>query len=144
MNQHGFTLIEVLLSVAILTLLAGLSLPVYESFLRRNDLDITTQSIAMAIRRAQVHSRGADGNDTWGIEFLSSGVTLFKGSSYASRTAAYDETVPLPASVSLAGFSEVVFSKLSGAPNTTGSITLSSTVNDSRTITINAKGLVSY
>jgi len=144
MNQHGFTLVELLLSVAILSLLAGLSLPVYETFLRRNDLDLTTQNIAMAVRRAQTYSRGVDEDSQWGVAFLSSGVTLFKGTSYAARAASFDETIPLPASVSIAGLSEVLFSKVSGAPSATGAVSLTSTVNDSRTITINAKGLVSY
>ena len=144
MNQQGFTLIEVLLSVAILTLLTGLSLPVYETFVRRNDLDLTTQSIVASVRRAESYARGVNGDSTWGIEFLSSGVTLFQGATYASRNSAFDETIPLPNSLSISGTTEVVFSKLSAAPSTTGSVTLSGTTNDTRTITINAKGMVDY
>lgn len=144
MSEHGFTLVELLLSVAIITLLTGLSLPVYESFVRRNDLDLTTQSVVSVIRRAQTYSRGVSQDSTWGVEFLSTGATLFKGATYATRDSAYDESVTLPGSVSLNGTSEVVFAKLSATPSTTANVSLASTTNDSRTITVNAKGMVNY
>ncbi len=144
MSQHGFTLVELLLSVAIMTMLIGLSLPVYETFVRRNDLDLTAQNIAGAIRRAETYARGAKNDSTWGIEFLSSGVTIFKGSTYSTRDTSYDETVSLPGSVSISGDSEMIFSKLSGAPDAAGTVSLSSSTNDTRTIAVNAKGMVSY
>lgn len=144
MRQRGFTLIELLLSVAILTLLSGLSLPVYESFVRRNDLDLTAQSVVSSVRRAGIYARAVDGDSTWGVRFLSTSVTLFRGATYATRDANFDEIIPLPASVSLSGTSEIVFNKLSGTPNTTASVTLSGSTNDTRTITINTKGMVNY
>jgi prepilin-type N-terminal cleavage/methylation domain-containing protein len=144
MNNGGFTLIEVLLSVAILTLLTGLSLPVYESFVRRNDLDLTAQTIASTIRRAETYARGVNEDSTWGVRFTSPTTTLFKGTTYATRDATYDEIVTIPNSMTMTGTSEVVFSKLSAIPNTTASIDLNSTTNDTRTITVNAGGAVEY
>jgi prepilin-type N-terminal cleavage/methylation domain-containing protein len=144
MSQHGFTLVELLLSVAILTLLTGLSLPVYETFVRRNDLDLTTQSVVSSIRRAETYARANSGDSTWGVEFLSSGVTLFKGASYATRDTTWDETISLPNTVTLSGTSEIVFGKLSAAPNAVVSVTLSSTTNDARTVTVNGEGMVDY
>lgn len=144
MRQAGFTLIELLLSVAIIGVLSGLSLPVYESFARRNDLDLTAQSTVSAIRRAEVYARAVQGDSVWGVKFQSSGVTLFKGATYASRDTAFDETITLPGSVTISGLSEVQFAKLSAAPSTTGTVTLTSTANDTRTLTLNAKGMVDY
>jgi prepilin-type N-terminal cleavage/methylation domain-containing protein len=144
MNQHGFTLVELLLSVAIMTMLIGLSLPVYETFVRRNDLDLTTQNVASAIRRAEVYARGVKNDSTWSVEFLSSGITIFKGPTYSTRDTSYDETVSLPGSVSISGDSEMIFSKLSGTPDAAGTVTLTSSANDTRTVVVNAKGMVSY
>src|SRR3954470_6664551 len=127
MNERGFTLIELLLSVAILTLLIGLSLPVYETFVRRNDLDVTTQAVASAIRRAETYARGVNQDSTWGVEFVAPNVTLFKGATYASRDVAYDETIPLPGSVTSSGISEVVFTKLAAVPSISGGVTLGAT-----------------
>lgn len=143
-KQAGFTLIELLLSVAIIGVLAGLSLPVYESFARRNDLDVTAQGVASAIRRAETYARAVQDDSMWGIRFQSSGVTLFKGTSYATRDTAFDETISVPASVTMSGLAEVQFAKLSAAPSTTGTVTLISTTNDTRTLTLNAKGVVDY
>lgn len=142
--MKGFTLVEMLLSVAILTLLTGLSLPVYETFVRRNDLDITSQTVVGALRQAATNARGVNEDSVWGVRVQASGITLFKGSSYAARDTAYDDTTVMPGSITPSGTSEVTFTKVSGAPNAAGSITLTSNTNTTRTITINAEGSVDY
>jgi len=143
-QQAGFTLVELLVSVTIIILITGMTLPIYESFVRRNDLDLIAQSLALTIRRAETYARAVNYDSQWGVEIQSSGVTLFQGTSFAGRNTAYDETVTMPPSVSPSGLSEVQFAKFSAAPNTTGTVTLTSSANDTRTITINAKGTVSY
>jgi prepilin-type N-terminal cleavage/methylation domain-containing protein len=143
-NERGFTLIEMLLSIAIIVMLVGLSLPVYQSFQSRNDLDIATQSIADMLRRAQSYARGVNGDTTWGVHLQSGSATLFKGASYASRATGFDETTVIASTYTVSGVSDVVFSKFSATPSTTGSITLARTTNDTRTISINGKGMVSY
>lgn len=143
-HESGFTLVELLLSIAIITILTGVSLPVYESFVRRNDLDLTTQSIAFMLRRAETYARAVNRDSVWSVEMQASTVTLFQGTVFASRNTAYDETLSVPGSVTLGGLAEVQFAKVTAIPNTTGSITLASTTNDTRTITVNAKGMVDY
>ncbi|MGF7228744.1 MAG: pilus assembly FimT family protein [Candidatus Saccharibacteria bacterium] len=143
-HQAGFTLVELLLSVAIITILTGVSLPVYESFVRRNDLDLTTQSIAFILRRAETYARAVNRDSVWSVEIQASKVTLFQGTVFASRNTAFDETLSIPGSVTVGGLAEVQFAKMTALPNTTGSITLASTTNDTRTITVNAKGMVDY
>lgn len=142
-TSSGFTLIEVLLSVSIITILVGASMPVYQSFLTRTDLDITAEAIAGALRRAQTYSRGMNYDQQWGVEVQTGVVTLFRGSSFAGRNTAFDETTVIPPSISRSGLTEVLFAKLTGAPNTTGNITLTTT-NDTRTVSINAEGMVNY
>jgi len=139
----GFTLIEVLLSVAIIGLLVGLSLPVYLSFQNRNDVDIATQTIAETLRRGCAYSRAVQADSQWGVAILPTAITLFKGSSYASRDTTADETVTLPAVATVSGLTEVVFGKLSGTPTATGTITLTSPAT-TRSISLNAKGMVDY
>jgi len=46
LKKRGFTLPELLLSVAIIGALAGLSLPVYRSLMMKNDLDIAANTVA--------------------------------------------------------------------------------------------------
>jgi prepilin-type N-terminal cleavage/methylation domain-containing protein len=143
-RSEGFTLLEVLLCVAIIGLLAGLSVPVYETFVRRNDLDLTTQSIAMMLQRAETYARAVNRDSVWSVEIQSSKVILFQGTTFATRNTAYDETLSIPTSMVPSGLTEVQFSKMTALPNTTGSITLTSSTNSVNTVTINAKGTVSY
>lgn len=144
MNPKGFTLLEVLLSVAIISLLMGLSLPVYESFVRRNDLDLATQQLVATLRRAEAYARGINRDAVWSVRIQPSSVTLFQGTDFAARNVAYDETFTLSGSITPSGLSEIQFAKWSATPNTTGTITLNSSVNSTRTVTVNAKGMVNY
>jgi prepilin-type N-terminal cleavage/methylation domain-containing protein len=143
-QQAGFTLLEMLLSVAIIGMLVGISMPFYESFVRRNDLAIATQTVSTMLRRAEVYSRAGNGDSPWSVEIQSTVVTLFQGTDFAGRTTSFDEAVTLPGSVTASGTGEIQFAKLTAIPNTTGSITLTSSLSEVRTITVNAKGMVDY
>lgn len=146
-NEKGFSLIEMLLSVGIISVLVGLSLPIYQSFQSRNDLDLTTQSIAEMVRRAQTYARGNKGDGNWGVRIMSGSAVLFKGPDYVSRDPNLDEMTVIPSALTPGGLkdTDILFSKLTGTPSPTGSITLTNTnINDTRTITLNAKGMVSY
>jgi prepilin-type N-terminal cleavage/methylation domain-containing protein len=141
---HGFTLIEVLLSVTIITMLGTISLPVYASFQDRNNLQLTTESIANMLRRAQTYTRSVSGDSQWGVEIQSTSATLFKGAVFATRNTAFDETTAIPTTIAVSGLTEVLFAKFSAAPSATGTITLTSNANNTRAVGINAKGMVDY
>lgn len=143
MNK-GFTLLEVLLSIALVAVLAGMSIPIYQSFQNKNDLDIAAAAAVQSLRRAQVLARAVDGDTSWGVRLQSGSVVLFKGTSWAGRDSNYDEVFEISSSLALSGLSEIVFSKFSGTPQVTGNITLTSVNNDARTITINSKGTIGY
>lgn len=143
-DSRGFTLIEALLSVSIMGIIAGLSIPVYQIFLVQNDLSNNTESVASSLRRAQTYARGVKDDSTWGVKVQSSVITLFKGATFATRDAAYDETTPLPSTITAGGMDEIVYTKLLGTPSTTGTITITTSNNDTRMVTINAKGMVAY
>lgn len=146
-SEQGFSLIELLLSVTIIGLLVGLSMPVYQTFQNRSDIDVTTQGIADALRRAQSYARSGNGDSVWSFSMqpASKAFFIYKGNNFATRDTAYDEPFNLlGGGVVTSGLSAVTFSKLSGAPSTTGSIVLTGNNNETRTITINAEGMVTY
>jgi prepilin-type N-terminal cleavage/methylation domain-containing protein len=142
--SSGFTLLEVLLSVTIMTIIVGISVPVYETFVRRNDMDLAAQNLVLTLRRAQSYARSVKSDAVWSVEVESGAVTLFQGTDFGSRDTAFDESFPLPPSVTPSGLTEVQFSKFNALPSTTGSITLTSSASGTRVITINAKGTVDY
>ena len=142
--QKGFTLLEVLLSLAAITLIAGMSIPVYQSFQVRNDLDIAATTYAQTLRRAQLLSQAVDGDIAWGVYIIGGSITLFRGTAYALRDSSFDEVFDMPASITPSGVAEIVFTKFTGLPQTTGVVTLTSNINETRTITINVRGMVNY
>ena len=141
--QKGFTLLEVLLSIAAIAILAGISIPVWRNLQVKNDLDIATTTIVQDLRRAQVLSQAVDGDTSWGVKVQSGSIVLFKGTSYSTRDSTFDETFDLQSSITPSGTTEIVFAKFTGLPQTTGTITLTSE-QDSKNITINAKGMVDF
>lgn len=143
-QKSGFTLLETLLSIAIIGLIGGIGMPVYQSFQVRNDLDIVTTTVVQSIRRAQLLSQASDGDTNYGVRVETGTITLFKGASYGARDTTYDEVFDLPASITPSGVDEIVYEKFTGLPQTIGSIIFTSNTNETRTITINSKGTVSF
>lgn len=144
MGERGFTLVELLVVMAFFTVLMGVSMPVYANFQSRNDLSLASMMTGTMLRRAQTYSRAVKGDSQWGVNIQSSGATLFKGTSFATRDSTYDETFSFTGAITPSGSAEVVFSKLYGTPTAATTTTLTGNANETRTITVNAKGMVTY
>lgn len=142
--RAGFTLIEMALSIALLGLIFGMTMPLYRTFAIRNDLDIAVFTVVQDLHRAQTLSQIADGDSSWGVHVSSGSILMYKGSSYIGRDQTYDEVTNIPTTILLSGLSDVVFSKQTGFPQTTGTCTLTSSSNEIRNVTINQKGMVDY
>jgi len=143
-KRRGFTLLELLLTVSTIAVIAGFSLPLFLRAQNKNDLDVAAQSYAQALRRAQVLSVASQDDSAWGVRAESGQFVIFKGTSFVSRDSTLDETTSIPTNMTLSAPTELYFNKLSGAPSSTPSLSLTSVQNDSKTITINAKGIVSF
>ena len=142
-GDPGFTLLEMMLCLAIIAVAAGLSVPVYMRFQQAQNLDGTAEQIVDDLRRAAQYSRDGYFDATWGVHTNTGSVTLFRGSSFASRNAAYDETKALPGSVDISGISDVTFSKIDAQPSTTGAIIVS-TAGNTKTIGVHSYGMVDF
>lgn len=142
--KKGFTLVEVLLSLALIALIAGISIPVFQGLQTRNDLDVAANTIAQSMKRAQVLAQAVNSNDTWGVYIQEGNVTIFKGTDYASRDMSFDEISSISSTITKSGIDEVIFSEFYGEPQTTGTITLTSINEETRELAINEKGTVNY
>jgi len=136
--------LEVILVIAVVALAAGLSIPIYQSFQIKNELDIAAETTVKTLRRSQMQAVATDGDANWGIKIQTGNIVFFRGTSYAARDTAYDENIEISSNITPGGLSEIVFTKMSGESNATGAITLTSSLGDSRSITINSKGKIEY
>jgi prepilin-type N-terminal cleavage/methylation domain-containing protein len=142
-NNSGFTLIEVLVVVAIMIIAGSIILPVSADYRQRNDLDISQVSFAQSVRRAQQLSMSGDGDSQWGINAISGSVVIFKGNTYATRDANYDEKYDISSNITFGGQLEYDFAKVTGLPVQTGTATFTDGVYQKQ-VGINAKGIVNY
>jgi len=122
----GFTLLEILLVIGIISSLLVAIIPLGLDFYKNQELDTQTQFLIQTLRRAQSKAMSIELDSPFGVQI----------------NTPYDEVFDLPQIIKSSGLSEVVFSKFEGKPSVTGNITLSSD-NKSKTISINYFGTVS-
>ena len=70
--------------------------------------------------------------------------SIYKGANYILRDSSFDENTSIPTTIVPTGINEINFSKTAGLPSATGTFILTSQANETRTITINEKGMVDY
>ncbi len=143
MNRRGFTVVELMIAIALLGILVGAALAAYLPFQERNKVDLAVQSSVQELRRAQILSQAVDGDASWGVSVQVGTITLFQGASYALRDTSLDEEIAIDDSLTPSGLTEVVFTKFTGVPQSTGTLTLTGTY-ETRAVTINARGVLDY
>ena len=140
-SRIGFTAIDMLLTIGVIAITAGVSVPMYRNFQVRSDLDLAVDQTMQGLARAQLKSQAGEHDGAWGYQVA--GGTVFLGDAYATRDTGYDDTIALPLSVSAYGISEVEFARVNGTPSVTGDIILEAANGLRRTITVSADGTLS-
>jgi len=144
MKIKGFTSIELMLTIAIIAIIASFSLPVSISFMNKNNLDIAANSFSQDMHQAQTYAKAMKNDSQWGVKVNTGEVVLFKGSTYTGRDTAYDEIISISSSIIPGGTTEYVFNKFTGDLPSGYSMTLTSVDNDIKTIDVNRKGMVQF
>lgn len=134
MRRSGFSIIEMVLVLGVVSVMTGISVPIYRDYQIKSDLNLATEQVSQGIERARLLSQSATQDSGWGF-FVPQGV-LYRGESYIARDPSFDETYSMPSTIKVNGLLEVAFSPISGDPTETGQIQLT-TINDAeRTILI--------
>ncbi len=141
-GRQGFTLIEILVSIAILTTLIGLglymSMDSYRSYLSRSERDTVVSLLERARSRAMANVY----QTPWGVCTSGTSYIVFRGTTCTLGAATNEET-PLNPGAVIAGMdstSPVVFSQL--AATTTGKVVTVTEQSKVSTITINNEGTI--
>jgi len=145
-KQGGFNLIQVLLVVAIFLVIASMTVPSLYQFQTGAQIDTVTAEISQNLRRAQSRAMVGYNDSNWGVYFTAGVYTIFSGDEYNTRDMSEDEDYTYSGSIQVINdfADQIVFSKITGIPDTAGTVTLSTTGNEQSVITINTLGVIEY
>lgn len=148
--SSGFTLLEVLMVVAIMSVVAGTSLFFTTSRLQREALLSERRHLVVALQSARANAMNNVSQTPHGVALYPPGVTgyvIFSGSTYSSREQSMETIVLVDHPVRLGSTTplEIIFSQLSGDSNYEGEIVLSDLGSTSSTsIFINYEGKIGW
>ena len=153
--EKAFTLIELLLVIAIISIISTVGLMNFASFRQDQDLKLTTSEIIGLLRDAQNRSITQDKSSSWSVNFRNNTGTLPPGVKYiydlVSNGAIVEQSYYLPSSIQFEmptnGNNTVVqFEKITGRVLTPGNIKISIISNSeaSSTIYFDANGNIRY
>ncbi len=143
LKGKGFTLIETIIAVAILTILASLGLVFGIDYYKSYSLNAEQNMVISVFQKARSRAQNNINQSPHGVSLQPNSYVIFQGSSYASRNVAYDQTVPKNPAIGVSGISEATFEQLNGNSQTVGDIVLD---NGKRTatISINNEGRINW
>ncbi len=135
--KKGFTFLEMLIGVAIIGVVATIFASSLSLFKESSQLDESQVALVGLVRDARGRTIASENNASYGVHFEQTQAVLFQGVSYNSLSVS-NEPYILPSfvqisAISLAGGSDVLFQRLSGTTTNSGTVTLQSKNNVSRT-----------
>lgn len=141
----AFTLVEVMVTIAIIAIIGTVSVTSFVSFSKRETLDATAAALAGGLRDARTQTLASVGGNQYGIALATDKFTFFQGSMYDSQAETnkvFDFNSAVRASSTI---SVVVFERLTGNSTASGTIDLYliSDPTIKRVVGISLTGLVS-
>ena len=146
-SSTGFTLIEILISVAIVGVIAAVAVSASRSFLEGKTAESAVYETLSALSRARSLTLASKGASQYGVHFETDSVSVFKGTSFASGNPENDVIFLYKGAkidnISLSGGGQnVIFERLSGKSAQTGTVTVSGLGGENpRVISIYETGL---
>ena len=142
-DAHGFTLIEVIVVVAIVGIIAALIPFLNFGVYGRNSFDADRDILVSIMQRARARAINNIEESRHGVYVAPGAWTLFQGDSFASRDISEVEVIQTNPRLSYSGLTEVVFDELTARTNTPGNITITDGIR-TETISINYEGGISW
>ncbi len=127
-RQKGFTLIEIVVVLAIMVIIISIGALGLRNYAQYQRFEQEVALMRATFFDTRTDARSAVNDEAHGVKFIGNTVVQFSGDTYVAGDPS-NETVTFNAititPVLTAGADEIVFSKLSGIPDVTGSVTLS-------------------
>lgn len=149
-NKKGFSILEIVLVMAIICVLLGLTVNYYSGTQIRADIDTQAANIVHYLRLAQSSAAAGLNNESHGIHFQPESYTIFHGDTYDPNSmdnfqVMFPETMTINSLSLNGGGTDLIFSKTTGETAQFGTIMLNSNqINKTVTITVSPVGTVNY
>ena len=137
----GFTLVEMVISLAILTLIVGMGVPTTIGFFQRQSVTAERDTLVSLLRRARTEAMTNRSESAHGLFIDTSSYIIYQGNAYDARVAMYDEVFPRGGGITVATTTDINFSALSGDASSSVTLAVSQSTK-TVTITINTEGSI--
>lgn len=148
-NKKGIGFLEVIIVIAILGIITAIAVPQFAGIKKTQSLKNAGEDIISTLYKAKTQTLASLDSSEYGVYFEANQIILFKGKVYVpndpnNKGVAITSPVTI-SDISLGGGAELYFNKLTGAPNHTGTITISlaDDASTNKVITISATGTAS-
>ncbi len=149
MKNKGFSLIEILITIAIISFLVGTSIVSYRFFEKGTELESAAQNILFTLKLAQTKTLASEDASVYGVHFENNKYILFKGEIY-QKGSADNKIYQLPNRLEIHNIdltneaSSTVFQRIDGKTDQSGVIGLRiiSQPDKVKTITIQSFGQI--
>lgn len=147
-RRDGFTLLEIVLVVAVLALMGTLAMTSFVRSRNLRDLTVSAQNVMSTLRLAQSKAVGGEDRSVWGVHLESSQAVLFRGTNYSTSTSTQAHALPPHielVNIALAGGgSDAMFNRLDGKTNQSGTFAVRVRTDPSAvfSVTIDSSGKV--
>jgi prepilin-type N-terminal cleavage/methylation domain-containing protein len=152
-TQTGFTLVEILVVLAIIALLAGIIMPSLSGFHNQQALRNTTEDMLSLLNEARSDTLGSLNATDYSVLIQSNQATYFIGDTFSStdpsnKTITFDQAVAVSPTTGInlnGGGTTVTFDRLTGGTSEYGTIIIGlvSDPTQQKMITISQTGLIS-
>ncbi|MFY9457917.1 MAG: prepilin-type N-terminal cleavage/methylation domain-containing protein [Candidatus Spechtbacterales bacterium] len=141
--MKGFTLIEILVVLAVSAVLVGISGGVYTSFNKRSGVDLEARKLESVLNLARNRTLASDGERSFGVHmdnYLDE-YMLFPGIAYVASDPE-NEKFEMPPQIDLSaiqlggGGSDIIFDRLTGTTSQFGSVVIQNVSDTSNSVTI--------
>lgn len=139
--RRGFTLVEMLIVIALTAMLAGLGAVASFTFLRSQRLEATAETIVAEITRVRSDAFTQVNDTGHGVEVFTDRIVRFDGNSFATRNISKDAVTYFPSPVTLSGIYELDFAPGTLKPVNAGTIIVADD-EQSYLITVSSYGVI--
>jgi prepilin-type N-terminal cleavage/methylation domain-containing protein len=145
-HAHGFTLIELIVSMAVLAVIVGFIVVAFQNYANYQRFNTASSLLKTTLLNTRADARNSVSGQPHGIKISNNSITTFVGNTYNAtnpnnQVISFNEVTFTP-DLS-AGTDEIIFAQLSGLPSATGTITIAGSVYAaSSTATITASGVI--